>query len=152
MGHSRRFDRTTATSPSTPVNGHSQDRRACLKGAISELMRRSKQHLYSIPSGANEGGTVRPSVLPLPASAVAKRAASQYPLWTPTASFNPHRSLRMTRSSVSHLGRRTHCGCKLQVNLDLGNLHLPRRPTPVKWTLVGSPSTEDCQEQTAPLS
>ena len=35
-GHSRRFDRITATSGlSIPVNGHSQDRRACLKGANS---------------------------------------------------------------------------------------------------------------------
>ena len=32
-GHSRRFDRIMATSGLSPVNGHSQDRRACLKGA-----------------------------------------------------------------------------------------------------------------------
>jgi hypothetical protein len=30
VGHSRLFDRTTATSGLPPVNGHSQDRRACL--------------------------------------------------------------------------------------------------------------------------
>jgi hypothetical protein len=37
---------------STPVNGHSQDRRACLKGAKSGLMHHSKQRLYSITSSA----------------------------------------------------------------------------------------------------
>ena len=34
MGHLRNFGLTTATSGSTPVNGHSQDRQACLKRAI----------------------------------------------------------------------------------------------------------------------
>ena len=37
---------------STPVNGHSQNRRACLKGAITGLMRRSRvppfDHLVGI--------------------------------------------------------------------------------------------------------
>ena len=35
---SRRFDRITATCWCTPVNGHSQDRRACLKGANSDVV------------------------------------------------------------------------------------------------------------------
>jgi hypothetical protein len=35
MGQSRRFGRTPAYFRSTPVNGHSQDRRACLKGAMN---------------------------------------------------------------------------------------------------------------------
>src|SRR5436190_21214598 len=33
MGHSRRFGRIMATSGLPPVNGHCQNRRACLKGA-----------------------------------------------------------------------------------------------------------------------
>ena len=32
---------------STPVNGHSQDRRACLKGAMKKLMHRSKTTFLS---------------------------------------------------------------------------------------------------------
>jgi hypothetical protein len=39
---------------------------ACVKSAVTGLMHRSKQHLYSVASSArtsNEGGTVRPSAL-----------------------------------------------------------------------------------------
>src|SRR5258708_21004678 len=44
---------------STPVNGHSQDRRACLKGA--KLGSRSIHSITSSARTSNDGGTVRPS-------------------------------------------------------------------------------------------
>jgi len=51
---------------STPISRPFQGPTTCLKRAITGLMHRSKQHLYSITSSArtsNEGGTVRPSAL-----------------------------------------------------------------------------------------
>jgi hypothetical protein len=53
QGHSRRFGRTTATSGLHPMNGHSQDRPACLKGV--RLMHRNKQlKLFDHVVGAGE--------------------------------------------------------------------------------------------------
>ena len=41
----------------TPVNGHSQDGRACLKGANSRLMRRGKFRPVDQPVDADEHGS-----------------------------------------------------------------------------------------------
>ncbi|MGY2930807.1 hypothetical protein ACVWZK_000116 [Bradyrhizobium sp. GM0.4] len=51
MGHSRRFDRITATSGlPLPVNGHSPDRRASLKGATCRLENRATSPVVKLKS------------------------------------------------------------------------------------------------------
>jgi len=51
LGHSRGFGLITATSGLRPVNGHSQDRRACLKGAKGGSRR---SHSIAAPDVSDE--------------------------------------------------------------------------------------------------